>query len=432
MAETLATVAYAALQLMNEDYAGRPECAARDAADELLAACVAATEAGVLDEKAFAWLMRQYVAGFQDPNLSFEAKTVKSMTCGFSVRRFEDALYVTKVREDARFTQGDRIVLVDGLGLDEHLSGMVGNPVNGEVPERQLWDEVLAHCATVRVRHASGVEEEFPVRLFPKPNLVEGLLPPTVDVVENAGPNGDECAAIVTVYHFVDGSVLQALQARFADIQRAQRVVIDVRDVEEGMIGNAFGLLALFFDREVNLKDLMGESAMLTRYTKLNAYLRQQQLARLLAVSDQDGKAWVQAEIDHVAACAGKGFVKEAEYEEEVLFPPAPEGMQVFLLTDVRTAGPAERLAAIAQHAAACGCGKVISVGRATRGGLDYSNMVEVPLDERFSLVYAISKTEAAHEGRGVLGCGLAPDIAVPFEPAECTEDVVLHKALRL
>lgn len=432
MAETLATVAYAALQVLKDDYAGRPECAPRDAADGLVAACVAATEAGALDDASFTWLMQQYVAGFQDPNLSFEAKGVQPMTCGFSVRRFEDALHVTAVREDGRLALGDAVTRVDGRGLDEALAGLVGNPVNGDNPERQLWDDVLAHCSSVRVRHADGSEEDLPLMRFPKPGLVEGLRPPTVEVVEGAGPHGDERAVVVTAHHFVDGSLLEALQRHHARIQQAQRVVIDVRDVEEGMIGNAYGLLALFFDRAVNLKDLMGQGIVLTRYTKLNAYLRRQQLARMLAVSDEEGKAWVQAEIDHVEACAGKGFVKEAEYEEEMLFPPAPEGLQTFLLTDVRTSGPAERLAAIAQRAAAIGCGKVRCVGRATRGSLDYASMVEVPLDERFSLVYPTSKTEAAHEGRGTLGRGLAPDVAVPFTPAECADDVVLRTALRL
>lgn len=101
--------------------------------------------------------------------------------------------------------------------------------------------------------------------------------------------------------------------------------------------------------------------------------------------------------------------MKEAEFEEDMLFPPAPAGQKTLLLTDVRTSGPAERLAAIARRAAAQGCGKVHSVGRATRGGLDYANLVVAPLDERFSLVYPIAKTEDAHEGCGLRGRGLAP-----------------------
>lgn len=220
------------------------------------------------------------------------------------------------------------------------------------------------------------------------------------------------------------------MQLRFDDIQHADRVIVDIRDAGEGMIGNAFGLMALFFDREVNLRDLMGQQIVYTRYTERNARLRARQLARLLDMSDEAGRAWVQAEIDHVAACAGQGFVKEAELEEDMLFPPAPAGQRTLLLTDVRTSGPAERLAAIARRAAAQGCGKVRSVGRATRGSLDYANLVVAPLDEIFSLVYPIAKTEDAHEGRGLRGRGLAPDVHVPFTPEECARDLVLEQAL--
>ena len=70
------------------------------------------------------------------------------------------------------------------------------------------------------------------------------------------------------------------------------------------------------------------------------------------------------------------------------------------------------------------------SVGRETRGSLDYANLVVSPLDERFTLVYPIAKTEAAHEGRGLRGRGLAPDVYVPFASEECTRDLVLERAL--
>lgn len=282
----------------------------------------------------------------------------------------------------------------------------------------------------VLVRHADGAEENLPVERFPRPGLAASLRPPTVEVREGAGSRGDERAVVIAAHHFADASVLQAMQGRFDDIQRADRVIVDIRDAGEGMIGNAFGLMALFFDREVNLRDLMGQQIVYTRYTERNARLRARQLTRLLEMSDEAGRAWVQAEIDHVAACAGQGFVKEAELEEDMLFPPAPAGQRTLLLTDVRTSGPAERLAAIARRAAAQGCGKVRSVGRATRGSLDYANLVVAPLDERFSLVYPIAKTEAAHEGRGLRGRGLAPDVHVPFTPEECTRDLVLEQAL--
>ncbi|RDB62068.1 hypothetical protein C1878_09720 [Gordonibacter sp. 28C] len=427
------TILRTVAQIIEEDYAGQPECAPRNSAQQWIAAIAAAEASGGVDDESFVRSVNQYLAGFLDPSLVFEASSksnARPTTCGFSVRRYGDDLYATEVREDDRLVAGDAIVGLDGLKPDEFLARLINNPVNGEDPERQLWDDVLASCANVAVRRADGSEESMPVGRFPMPSFAESLRLPTIEVLEGAGPTGGERAAVITAHHFADASVLQAMQRHFDDIQRADRVIIDVRDVEEGMIGNAFGLMALFFDREVNLKDLMGQEIVYARYSQLNARMRAMQLAHLMDMSDASGKGWVQAEIEHVAACAGKGFVMEAEFEEDMLFPPAPEGQKTLLLTDVRTSGSGERLASIAQRAAAAGCGKVRTVGRATRGSLDYANLLSVALDERFSLVYPMSKTEAAHEGRGTLGRGLAPDVHVPFTPAECTRDLVLEAAL--
>ncbi|HIW75956.1 MULTISPECIES: hypothetical protein [Gordonibacter] len=425
----------AVLHVMQNDYAGQPECETRSNPLSLLEALGAAAGAGTLDDALFVRYVRQYLSGFQDPTLSFEVSSkadFTSVTCGFSVRRFGDELYVTAARDDKRLVPGDALVRLDGHTLDEYLTRLINNPVNGDDSERQLWNDVLPYCAHMQVRHADGAEEDLPVRTFPARGFRESLRAPTVEVVENVGPRGNELAAVITAHHFVDDSLLALLQERFADIQRADRVIIDVRDVTEGMIGNAYGLLALFFDREANLKDLMGEQFIYTRYTQLNAHLRQRQLKRLLDLSDAEGRAWVQAEIDHVAECAGAGFVKEAEFEEDMLFPPAPEHQRTFLLTDVSTSGVGERLAAIAARAAEAGCGNVQRVGRATRGSLDYSNLVSAVLTEKFSLVFPISKTEAAHEGNGTLGRGIAPDVYIPFTPAECAQDVVQQQALEL
>lgn len=433
MAEGYGAIARTVAHIMEANYAGQPECAPCGGARSWLAALAEAEAAGALDDELFVQGVRRYLAGFQDPGLAFEASAkadFRPTTCGFSVRRHGDALYVTEVREDGRLAPGDAVVLLDGRTPDEHLASLPGNPVNGDDPERQLWDEEVARCMRVLVRHADGAEEDLPVERFPRPGLAASLRPPTIELHEGAGPRGDERAVVIAAHHFVDASVLQAMQLRFDDIQHADRVIVDIRDAGEGMIGNAFGLMALFFDREVNLRDLMGQQIVYTRYTERNARLRARQLARLLDMSDEAGRAWVQAEIDHVAACAGQGFVKEAELEEDMLFPPAPAGQRTLLLTDVRTSGPAERLAAIARRAAAQGCGKVRSVGRATRGSLDYANLVVAPLDEIFSLAYPIAKTEDAHEGRGLRGRGLAPDVHVPFTPEECTRDLVLEQAL--
>lgn len=433
MPEDYSAIARTVASIMQVDYAGQPECASCTSTETLLAEIATLEAAGTLNDTQFVQLIRLYLAAFQDPGLVLEVSNkadFQPTTCGFAVRRYNNELYVTQVREDTRLTPGDVILFLDGKTPDEYLVPLLNNPVNGTNPERQLWDEELTQCTTLQVRHTNGTEETIATHHFPRPSLKASLQPPTVTLHENAGSNKDERAVVIAAHHFADASVLEAMQAHFEDIQHANRVIIDIRDAQEGMIGNAFGLMALFFTEEINLKDFMGPELVYTRYTERNARLRVRQLMHLLQISDAAGKSWVQAEIDHVVAWAGQGVAKEAEFEEDMLFPPAPAHQKTFLLTDVHTGGPAERLVVFAKRAAPYGVGKVRTVGRATKGSLDYSTLVVAPLSEKFSLVYPIAKTEDAYQGRGLRTTGLMPDIYIPFTPEECKHDVILERAL--
>lgn len=72
---------------------------------------------------------------------------------------------------------------------------------------------------------------------------------------------------------------------------------------------------------------------------------------------------------------------------------------------------------------------KVTTIGRLTMGTIDYCNPITLTLDEAFSATYPMSKTNAAHEGRGVSGGGVPVDVYVPWTPDECTRDVLLESA---
>ncbi|MEG1623699.1 MAG: hypothetical protein RR300_02405 [Raoultibacter sp.] len=421
------------MQIIAEDYAGQPECASKDEGRQWSAALAAAEEEKTLDDQLFMRFAAEYLAAFQDPNLMLRANEEEGYqptTCGFSVRRFGDELFVTQVREDERFVPGDVLVLLDGKTLDEYLSHLIGNQVNGDDPERQLWDETLTRCERVQVRHADGTTEEVALAEFPERSLLESLDPPTFELRTN--PETGEVAAILTFHHFVDYSALELLQQHAQEIVTAGRVVVDVRGVSEGMIGNAYGVVALFFDLETNLADLMGPHSVYSRYSENNTRLRLSQLTRIGKASDVTGALGLQEELEHVAQCEGRGFVNELEYEESLNFPPAPSHLYTFLLTDVHTRGVGEQMVAIAQTARDRGRGRACCVGRATRGGSDYANLLAESIDKKISLVYPMTKTAEAYHGEGILGCGLAPDAPIKFTPRECTEDLILATALTL
>ena len=75
---------------------------------------------------------------------------------------------------------------------------------------------------------------------------------------------------------------------------------------------------------------------------------------------------------------------------------------------------------------------RVTVLGRPTMGNIDYCNPVSILYEGRFTFTYPMSKTKAAMEGRGLSGKGVPVDVYVPWTPAECTEDILLAKALAL
>lgn len=418
---------------MTFDYAGQPECTHLNHAKHYRELCKRACAQGALNDALFMRYTLAYLACFRDANLSITpppTSTYRVTTCGFSVRRYRDELLVTHVSHEDRLGIGEAIICLDDLSVDAFICTLGGNTVNGSNPERQLWDDTLTWCRTITVRHSNGHEERIALRHLPSPSFPSTLQAPTITYVHQGGPCRNEQTVLITAHHFANDSLLKAMTASFDKLQCAQRVIIDVRDAKEGVIGNAFCLLSLFFNQEVNLSKLMGEQLVYSHYTMNNALFRAQQLMRLIDACDYAGKQHLQAELKQVASCAGTGYVAEAEYEENILIPPAPAGQKVFLLSDIFTQGPAEHLAAIAQRASVMGVGKVCRVGRATRGSCEYSHLLEKPLEGGFSLIYPMSKSQAAYDQSACVGTGVLPTIYLPFTPDQSTNDVILQSAL--
>ena len=112
--------------------------------------------------------------------------------------------------------------------------------------------------------------------------------------------------------------------------------------------------------------------------------------------------------------------------QRHILHTPQPAGQRLVLLTDVTTADAAEWFVRTVSASA-----RALTVGRATCGSLDYSNPLAMAFEDRFILVYPMTKTKACADGHGMRGVGLAPDVRVPLTPAECARDVVLERALQ-
>lgn len=428
MAVRLDQIADQVSEALERDYAGMPECDDGDGG-RWAAALKRAAKSRTLDDRMLYRAVQERIAGLGDHNLCFLCGPdagYKPETCGFTVRRFGDELYVTAAPLDSRLSPGDAVERVNRARVPEALERRVGsNPVGSDVPERQDWSGLLAESAHVTVRHADGRREELRTRRWPASRLARSA-------AGNAFSQLDDGTCVLTVAELDDDGAARLLAEHEGQAKAAPRLVLDLRSCSGGIESMAYPFLDWLFDDDTNLRLLMEPEVLLTNYTEANCERRIAQIAQLKGLAKTQGDEqgtlrWLDDDLAAVRANCGKGYVEETVQPDDLPIHAAPAGQRVFVLTDTATADAAEWLASVA----ACSP-RATLVGRPTRGGLDYSNPLAISFDNRFIFVYPMSKTKMAAEGHGMRGKGIKPGAYVPFTPDECSRDVVLERALGL
>lgn len=424
MAMKLDQIMTQVFEALENDYAGMPECDDGNAG-QWAAICGRAWRGKILNDKLFYQYMQQRLGGLGDRNLCFMAGPecgYQPETCGFDVRRFGDELYVTHVDHDTRLTPGDAIERINKSKPTEHLVHTVGNPTGSDDPERQDWSYFLCNSSHFVVRHADGSREDLRTRRWP---LERDSAPCSFGRL-------DDGTCVLTVAQLDNEEAAELLAAHADEARVAPRIVFDLRPCSGGIESMAYPLLGWLFDEDTNLNQVLEPEVVLTNYSQANCARREAQIAQLKLLASQQGEeagalGWLDENLAAVRANRGKGYVEETVQPEDLPIPAAPTGQKVLVLTDSATADAAEWFASVARKAP-----RATLVGRATRGNLDYSNPLAMAFDNRFIFVYPMSKTEAAAQGAGMRGKGVAPHVTVPFTPEECTRDVVLERALAL
>lgn len=406
------------------DYAGMPEC---DDGNEKMwtSACGKAWKSKILNDRLFYQYMVQRAADLGDHNLCFLTgpdSTYQPETCGFAARRYGDDLYVTRVFGDTRVQPGDAIELINKSKPEAHLTYAIGNPTGSDVPERQDWSFFLANSSHFMVRRPDGSTSDLRTQRFPLNNAPE---PCSFSLL-------DDGSCLLAVTQLDDDEAGRLLEEHRQEVQKAPRLVIDLRSCSGGIELMTYPLLDWLFDEDTNLNQLLEPETVLTLYTEANCDRREAQIAqlkKLAALQGQQAEAlgWLDENLETVRANRGKGYVEETVFPEDRPVAAGPAGQKVLVLTDTATADAAEWFASVARKSP-----RATLVGRPTMGNLDYSNPLSMAFGNRFIFVYPMSKTKAAAEGRGMRGIGIEPQVYVPFTPEECTRDLVLERALAL
>lgn len=346
---------------------------------------------------------RRYLAEYRDPNLRLMVPPRFEQHLwgrGFWVRRDGEALVVVETCGEERLHPGDRIVKLGGRDIPTFRAQAkfwlrAGNP------ECELWDLALDAVEDVTLADTSTLELHRHAPALPERPVV------------HVGTDG---IAHVVLRQF----------APFAVPSDISGLIIDVRHCSDGTDADAAlaALLPLLVGEPTQQEDLLGQ----TWHVNCSAHNVDRKVAALRALLGCECPREEAREIERIiadlAAQRGKGFSEEREDVEGGIVEPVG-AFPVAVLTDVGTAGTAERLARIAKGQPRC-----TVAGRPTQGGIETSDLCAADLGDGYTLVYPTAAASEPYRDHGrPAGQGIEPTVRIPWSPAHLTCDADVDAA---
>lgn len=366
-----------------------------------------------MSEQEFEETIQDYLLDFNDGHLWFSTKKTEVPYLGFSVRRFEDALYVTSAAEEKRLKVGDRITLIDGRSIHE-LAVTYKKRLEDDVSERQNWFAVLSKAAKIRVER-NAVSFELTLE-----NYVKRPYTP-----EYSFKQIEPDIAYIKLTDFAQEAPIQKILQENKDaLEKSDNLIIDVRVNYGGNDSFYFFLLNYLFDKKIAMRDLFAEDeTMQTNHTERNHQLWIPELKAYLTQDlDEGTRTLLTEEIKKFNQHKGKGLVEESE-DAQGMIDGRKTPKQVYVLSDYYCGSSGDTFVANAKKSP-----KVTVVGRPTMGIIDYFNVVTMDYGD-YEFVYSISKMNQKYATNGK---GIAPDIYIPWTPEQLEEDKDLAYVLHL
>lgn len=244
---------------------------------------------------------------------------------------------------------------------------------------------------------------------------------------------------VLTLRNSGDPAFGEALNGLLSEIRVAKYLVIDVRGCRGGMQEDIFPLVPFVLapGATATPEQLFGRPGIAMNYSRHNVDDKLKELEVLRAQAQESVSAPEDlAELDELAADLqakrGQKGVHEMESAEafypDVQFSRSADGpaasARVVVLADRCTGEAAEWLVRAAKSA-----GYASVMGRATIGSLDNTCPRAVRLDDDLTLILPTATYLEALEGDATLGRGIAPDVHIPWTPAQLSRDVELETA---
>ncbi len=411
-------------------------------------------------------MILHYLTWYQDPGLQLVVGPGAAwhVTSDFGAQRYGDALYVTRAAPTAAVRVGEQIVGVNGKSLAEvrpEVERTLWTTVEPADPEREDWSIVLAFAKNLQVRGIDGSERTVkvdvsagdaewakPVRRTKEAGDVgpAAAIPLAADD-EAATAAGQPCCelgrvgdvVVLTLRNPGDPAFSEGLNSLLSEVCVAKYLVIDVRGCRGGMQEDIFPLVPFVLapGATATPEQLFGRPGIAMNYSRHNVDDKLKELEMLRAQAQEGTSAPEDlAELGELAADLqakrGQKGVHEMESAEafypDVQFSRSAAGSaapaHVVVLADRCTGEAAEWLVRAAKSA-----GYATVMGRATIGSLDNTCPRAVRLDDDLTLILPTATYLEALEGDATLGRGIAPDVHIPWTPAQLSRDVELETA---
>lgn len=375
-----------------------------------------------MDDERFLYLVQAYLASFGVMgHLAFRDSERGRLP--FAVHRWQDALYVTDVAENAPVQRGDRIVRIDGISVPEY-AARHEVMLFGESEDRQgfAWFSLLSFAQEITIDR-DGELHTLPITL-------DAIWPKTVRYTCRQLEEG---VAYLQLKDFGDDAAIHALiRENDALLRRSEFLIIDVRD-NDGGNDSAYQPLLAFCTAESEPPHAAGpfDTGMEINYSVRNCDARLAQFESMLEQElPQATREMLTAFAAELKQNRGKGFVRFGDDggNEESAEPCVGTALprKVFVLTDEGCASSGDAFVyEISKYS------KVTVVGRPTMGILDYSNCSGQDYG-RYVLVYPTSRLLCLDEGVHMRRCGIPVDVHIPWTPGHCRRDADLDAVLAL
>jgi hypothetical protein len=395
------------VEIMHHDYSGFEDKRGWDQHEYFRDQLVGLEEKGELTRAALEDIVNDYLYDFRDEHNGIRSihKDAPPQTVGFEVRHYKDKLYITQIGLEDRLTKGQVIIKLDGVPVAE-VAKISKRSLKFDTPDRENWEAVLLNATELTLENNESLE----LRHF--------------DFVRE--PASYTCVwldgiPVLNFNDFTSHDQMKQLMAAHGDaLKTAEKWIVDVRGCRGGSDSVYFPIFKFLFPPNFEPSNIGVQHLV----TETNYQNRMRSFGKIGKPGEDP---FLEAFINQMEKNRGKGFVRFdfSEFKDSVQGTELPKSIVV--LIDKFCGSSGEQFVTDARLSP-----KVTTMGRPTRGVLDYSNQAfEEFKEEGFEFFYATSRSDRVDLGEGIDFRGFKPDILISWTPEHLERDVDIEKAIQ-